>query len=81
MMDVVSVVGTDARCESLLENGALTERESVALTTGLPVRLYLFDAPESSSMRVLAVAISVPERRFERGAAEWAGPIVEFHAP
>ena len=44
------------------------------------MRLYLFDAPEESSIRLLAIAISVPESRFER-AVEWAAPIVEFHAP
>ena len=49
--------------------------------TGEWMRLYLFDAPEGSSMRTLAVAIVAPESRFER-AMETAAPAVdsvEFH--
>lgn len=81
MMDVRSVVGANPRCESLSGDEQLSPQEGVALATGVPLRLYLFDAPEGSSMRVLALAINVPERRFERAAVEWAGPIVQFHAP
>ena len=47
------------------------------------MRLYLFDAPEGSSMRILAIAIVAPESSFER-AVEAAAPVVdslEFHAP
>ena len=53
---------------------------SVRLHRGDRMRLYLFDAPEGSSMRILAIAIVAPESDFERAAA---GPIVslEFHAP
>jgi hypothetical protein len=51
--------------------------------TGDWMRLYLFDVPEGTSMRILAIAIIAPESRFER-AVEAAAPVVdsvEFHAP
>jgi hypothetical protein len=51
--------------------------------TGEVMRLYLFDAPEGSSMRVLAIAIVAPAASFER-AVQAAAPVVdsvEFHAP
>lgn len=51
--------------------------------TGEWMRLYLFDAPEGLSMRILAIAIVAPESRFER-AVEAAEPVidsVEFRAP
>jgi len=51
--------------------------------TGDWMRLYLFDVPEGSSMRILAIAIIAPESRFER-AVDAAVPIVdsvEFHVP
>ena len=38
--------------------------------------MTLFDGPESSSMRVLVIAIAAPEARFER-AAEVAAPVAE----
>jgi hypothetical protein len=79
MMDVVSRVGAGAGCGNLLGDGLLLDYESVGWGNG-PRRLYLFDAPEESSMRLLAIAISVPESHFDR-AVEWAGPIVEFNAP
>jgi hypothetical protein len=47
------------------------------------MRLYLFDAPEGSSIRVLAIAIVAPASRMERAVQE-AAPLVgsvEFHAP
>jgi hypothetical protein len=59
-------------------NGVLTGQ-----ATGDWMRLYLFDAPEGSSMRIQAIAIVAPESRFER-AVEAAAPVVdsvEFHAP
>ena len=43
------------------------------------MRLYLFDAPKGSSMRILAVVINVPEPQFERAVA--GGILVEFHVP
>ena len=43
------------------------------------MRLWVFDAPEGSSMRTLAIAVVVPESQFERAAP--ALDSVEFHAP
>lgn len=57
-------------------NGVLTGQ-----ATGDWMRLYLFDAPEGSSMRILAIAIVAPESTFER-AVEAAAPVlesIEFH--
>jgi hypothetical protein len=51
--------------------------------TGEWMRLYLFDAPEGSSIGVLAIAIVAPEARFQR-AVEAAAPVLEsleFHLP
>jgi hypothetical protein len=51
--------------------------------TGDRMRLYLFDVPEGSNVRILAIAIVAPEARFER-AVEAAAPVLEsleFHAP
>jgi hypothetical protein len=51
--------------------------------SGERMRLYLFDVPEGSSMRVLAIAIIAPESRFE-SVVEAAAPVVdsvEFHVP
>jgi hypothetical protein len=53
------------------------------VATGEPMRLYLFDAPEESSMRILAVAIVAPASRLE-STAQAAAPIVrsvEFRGP
>jgi hypothetical protein len=53
------------------------------VATGESMRLYLFNAPEGSSIRILAVAIVSPQSRFDR-AVEAATPIVdsvEFRAP
>lgn len=44
---------------------------------------YLFDRPEGSSMRTMAIAIVAPESSFQK-AMEAASPVVdsvEFHAP
>jgi len=73
----------------VLEQSAVGSSISVAngvatgKATGDWMRLYLFDAPEGSSMRILAIAIVAPESRFER-AVDAAAPIVdsvEFHVP
>jgi len=51
--------------------------------TGERMRLYLFDVPEGSSLRILAIAIVAPESSFER-AVEAAAPVVdsvEFPVP
>ncbi|KRT61071.1 MAG: hypothetical protein XU10_C0044G0004 [Chloroflexi bacterium CSP1-4] len=61
-----------------VDNGFAT-----GLASGDLMRLYLMDAPEGSSMRILAIAIVAPESRFER-VVEAATPVVysiEFHAP
>jgi hypothetical protein len=61
-----------------IDNGFMT-----GVATGERMRLYLFDVPEGSSMRILAIAIIAPESRFER-VVEAAMPVVdsiEFHAP
>jgi hypothetical protein len=53
------------------------------LATGESMRLYLFDAPEGSSMKTLAIAIVAPESTFVR-AVQAAAPVVaslEFHTP
>jgi hypothetical protein len=47
------------------------------------MRLYLVDAPEGSSIRILAIAVQAPEARFAQ-VLEAAAPIIdsiEFHAP
>lgn len=59
-------------------NGVVT-----GTATGELVRLYLFDAPEESSMQILAIAIVAPESSFDR-AVEAAAPVVaslDFHTP
>ena len=55
----------------------------VALEQGSRTRLYVFDVPEGSTIRTMAVAINAPEQDFEH-VMEAADPIVdsfEFHAP
>ena len=67
----------DQNAPFLVSNGLAT-----GVATGEWMRLYLFDAPEGSSMRILAIAIVAPESRFER-AVEAAAPVVdsvEFHS-
>ena len=68
----------DMESERVVDDGVLAGHAS-----GEWMRLYLFDVPEGSSMRILAIAIVAPESRFER-AVEAAAPVVdsvEFHAP
>jgi DNA-binding CsgD family transcriptional regulator len=75
----------DAEAKALMMDVAVVARENNCIhgvpspPSGSRMRLYLFDAPEGSSMRILAIAIVVPESRFER-AVEGAAPVVEFHA-
>jgi hypothetical protein len=45
------------------------------------MRLYLYDAPAGSSMRILAIAMIVPESDFARAVDNTAPITVEFHAP
>lgn len=88
MMDVTAAAGASV-CDLgvMLARGLETRTplvvENIGLATGDRMRLYLFDMPEGSSMRILAIAIMSPEARFER-AVEAAAPVVdsvEFHAP
>jgi hypothetical protein len=63
---------------TVVDDGVVT-----GVATGEWMRLYLFDVPDGSSMRILAIAIVAPESRFER-VIEAATPVVdsiEFHAP
>jgi hypothetical protein len=71
MMDVVITEGAQA-CHAEVTSG---------LRPGDRMRLYLFDAPEGSSMRVLAVPLVVPESDFERAVEATAPIAVEFHTP
>ena len=68
----------DMESERVVDDGVLAGHAS-----GEWMRLYLFDVPEGSSMRILAIAIVAPESRFER-AVEAAAPVVdsvEFPVP
>ena len=51
--------------------------------TGDRTRVYLIDAPDGSSIRVLAIAIGVPEADFARAVAPAPSMVdsIEFHAP
>ena len=69
----------------IFDQDVVSVGEGVAMgqATGDRMRLYLFDVPGGSSMRILAIAIVAPEARFER-AVEAAALVVEsleFHAP
>jgi hypothetical protein len=94
MMDVVIAAGASIRfCEnesggilsSLLDENADQSFDGKGRATGHAsgerMRLYLFDAPTRSSIRVLAVAIVVPKSRF-KSVVKAAAPVVdsvEFH--
>jgi hypothetical protein len=84
MMDVVVAAGA-----SICDFGILSpviDRDSTihesgygpatGSATGDLMRLYLFDAPEGSTVRILAVAIIAPEASFER-AVEAAALVVD----
>jgi hypothetical protein len=81
-MDVGIAAGATGDCGGVRGDTGPSGLENVALKTGDRMRLYLFDAPEGSSMRSLAVAMVVPESDFER-AVEAGAPVVsvEFLAP
>lgn len=92
MMDVVIAAGTTITVPAdeqgnLCNNGVLSlvfdedagmydNGFATGLATGDLMRLYLFDVPEGSSMRILVIAIVAPESRFER-AVEAAAPVVD----
>jgi hypothetical protein len=83
-MDVTAAPGASV-CEEYPAPLVLApdEGSGVTLKQASRTRLYLLDAPEGSSIRILAIAINAPERDFER-VMEAAEPIVdsfEFHAP
>ena len=81
MLDVVIAAGSDVSATRSWDKGSAPPATQVvggtSLAPGDRMRLYLFDAPEGSSMRILAMAIVVPESRFERAAP--ALDAVEFH--
>jgi hypothetical protein len=86
MLDVVVAAGASV-CDEVIARGSHPRPTQVIggtpIAPGDRMRLYLFDAPEGSSMRILAMAIIAPESRFER-AVEAAAPVIdsiEFHAP
>ena len=86
MTDVVITDGASV-CQYFGRPEALTNEQAelvdIGFETGDRMRLYLFDMPEGSSMRILAIAIVAPESRFE-SVVEAAAPVVdsvEFHAP
>jgi len=99
MMDVVIPAGAiicergdqredlhDQPVQSLLIDNnapAVDEGRATGRASGEWMRLYMFDAPEGSSMQTMAIAIVAPESSFER-AVEAAKPVidsVEFHTP
>jgi hypothetical protein len=80
-MDVVAAPGA-SNCEyegwpAVLE----ASYQVVEMPVGSRMRLYLLDLPEGISARILAIAITAPESRFDQ-VVEKAAPIVdsvEFH--
>jgi hypothetical protein len=82
MMDVALPAGASEVCGGLLGVTELLVPENVRLAPGDRMRLYLFDAPGGASMRILAIAIVVPESHWER-AVEATTPLVsvDFRTP
>jgi WD40 repeat protein len=79
MMDVVIAAGASVCAGDGVagldgDRGVLVV-DGVGFRTGDKMRLYLFDAPEGSSMRVLAIAIIARESTFDRAVAA-AVPVV-----
>lgn len=79
-MDVRRADQASGVCGGLAGLTELQVSESVGLTPGDRMRLWLFDAPEGSSMQILAIAMVVPESHFERAAAAAASLSVDFSA-
>ena len=76
-MDVTAAPGA-TMCEEdpaayVLKDAA---RHGLPIAEGSRIRLYLLDAPEGSSFRILAIAIGAPESSFE-SVADAAAPILE----
>jgi Tol biopolymer transport system component len=81
--DAVGFVGTPVLSPILDQSRPYGESGGIrsGVASGEWMRLYLFDVPKGSSIRVLAIAIVAPEFRFER-AVETVGPLIdslEFH--
>jgi hypothetical protein len=78
-MDVVAATGASI-CEEVPAPQVVTPNDrdwpGVGLEHGKRMRLYLLDLPEGLSARILAIAISAPEARFEH-VVEAAAPIVD----
>jgi hypothetical protein len=76
-MDAAAIVGWDD-CE-----GDNTGRVLTPDADSSRMRLYLVDAPEGSSIRILAIAVQAPEARFTQ-VLEAAAPVIdsiEFPTP
>jgi hypothetical protein len=87
-MDVVTASGASV-CDYMGQPLVLREPSGEArpmgpsLDGGSRMRLYLFDLPEGSSARILAIAIKAPEADFNR-VLEEVTPILdsfEFRTP
>jgi hypothetical protein len=75
-MDMTAAPGTSI-C------GEVAPYDLLTLSEGSRMRLYLLDAPEGSSIGILAIAIKASEATFDAVLAD-ATPIIdslEFHAP
>lgn len=82
MLDVAIADGASQLCAGLIGDTELGFRQGVGLSTGSRMRLYVYDAPDGSSLRILAIAIVVPESRWERAVgATTPAVLVEFHTP
>jgi hypothetical protein len=68
---LLPILDQDVGSSVHMNNGVVT-----GAATGERMRLYLFDLPEGSTVRILAVAIIAPESSFER-AVEAAAPVVD----
>ncbi|MEO6207839.1 MAG: RNA polymerase sigma factor, partial [Candidatus Limnocylindrales bacterium] len=79
MMDVTLASAASGACGYLSSGPGLQVGRPVGPAPGDRMRLYLFDAPKGSSMRILAVVINVSKPQFERAVA--GGISVEFRAP
>ena len=86
-MDVTAAPGASV-CEEypatyVLTHDSTGNRNGLPIGEGSRIRLYLLDAPEGSSLGILAIAVAAPESRFDDVVAD-ATPIIEsieFHVP
>jgi hypothetical protein len=77
-MDVRLADGSTGACRALLGRAEPRGVFCCVLTAGHRMRLWLFDAPQGSSMKILAVAIDVPQSQFQRATAGSASLAVRF---